>query len=304
MLEKLSKEKLSVVLAVVGSVFLLAALFDVQDITKLQITRASAINWLSLLVGVVLTATAVGLHFFDELSGSWITKRRVTKIPDGFQIDLSGTRVAVHFGRLEEFPVADGHCAVVLPANEFFDDECVRDDRSALGAFMKKNFPIQIPEIQQLIFDGTKSFPPTDVEKEDGVVAKSFGVGRCVFLDKPLNSTHRFVVAAVTTKRARVGLRSEVGFIFSVVSELQRLVADKRLRGLVIPVLGAGHGGLKIEMALFALVLALSEAIGRDPARHLQSVDIVVFKPDNSKKPQIKPSTVKRILGSASAMLE
>jgi hypothetical protein len=77
---------------------------------------------------------AVGLHFLDELFGSWITKRRVAKVSDGFRIDLSGTRIAVPFGKLEEFTIADGNLAVVLPANEFFDDEYVRDERSALVA--------------------------------------------------------------------------------------------------------------------------------------------------------------------------
>jgi len=304
MLEKLSKQKLSVILAIAGLVFLLASLFDIQDITKLQIIRARAFAWVPFIVGVVLLPVAISLHFFDELSGSWINKRRVIKIADGYQVDLAGARIAVHFGKLEEFAVADGHTAVVLPANEFFDDECVRDDRSALGAFMKKNFPTEIPEIQKLIGAGTARFPTTDVEKEVGVTAKSNGVGTCIFIDKPLNSAHRFVIAAVTTKRARVGLRAEVGFIFAVVAELQRIVADKRLRGLVLPVMGAGHGGLKSEMALFALVLAFSEAIARDPSHHLQSVDIIVFKSEKLKKPQIKASTVKRILGSASAMLD
>jgi hypothetical protein len=110
-------------------------------------------------------------------------------------------------------------------------------------------------------------------------------------------------MAAVTTKRARVGLRCEVAFISSVVKELHRIVVDKRLTGLIVPVMGSGHGGLNAEMALFSLVLAFSEVLVRDSGHHLQSVDIVVFKPVDSKKPRIKSSTAKRILGSASAML-
>jgi hypothetical protein len=304
MFDKLSKAQLPIVLFLVGATIFLASMFDIEDITKLQMKRTIAIGWIPFWVGVILMLAGTGTHFFDELSGSRITKRRVSKTSDGFQVDISGTRVAVHFGKLEDFPIANGDLAVVLPANEFFDDECVRDERSALGAYLKKNFPTQIPEIQQLIFRQAESFPTSDVEKEVGVFAKSYGAGRCVFIDKPLNSGHRLIVAAVTTKRARVGLKCEIAFILSVVNELHRIVADKRLRGLVVPLIGSGHGGLRGEMALFSLVLAFSEVIARDSGHHLRSVDIVVFKPGISKTSRLKPSTVKRILGSASAMLD
>lgn len=63
----------------------------------------------------------------------------VETLPDtaGF-IVRCGTRsdLTVRFGRIEDCTCDEPGTVIALPANEFFDDECVSDVRSALGSFV------------------------------------------------------------------------------------------------------------------------------------------------------------------------
>ncbi len=274
MIGKLIASGVGGILVFFGCVFVLAGFFDIQDITKLHITRALSIDWMYIATGalgcLVGIAIQLILHFSERISEILFSSTKVRKLANGncFEVTLSGARVAVHYGRLEEFPIANENWAVVLPGNEFFDDECIKDERSALGAFMRRYFPMKILEMHQLILERAATFSYREVEKEAGITAKSFGVGKCIFIDKPLGTPHRIILASVSTKRARVGLKSEASFICAAISEMQCLVADKRINGLVLPVMGSGHGGLKSELALFAMVLAFSEVLERDPGKH------------------------------------
>lgn len=77
---------------------------------------------------------------------------RVQKITNGLQIKLSADQIIdVVVGEIQEISVDTSHGAVVLPANTSFDDECIRDKRSALGAVFQKHFPNSIEQVQQLI---------------------------------------------------------------------------------------------------------------------------------------------------------
>jgi len=63
--------------------------------------------------------------------------RRVHGIPNGYCVNLGRMTIRVIFGQIQEFDYADEACMVALPANEFFDDDCINDSCSALGAFMQ-----------------------------------------------------------------------------------------------------------------------------------------------------------------------
>jgi hypothetical protein len=53
---------------------------------------------------------------------------------------INGCEIAAAAGRIEDFP-ATVRTVVVLPCNEYFDDQCAYDTRSALGAYVNKVFP-------------------------------------------------------------------------------------------------------------------------------------------------------------------
>jgi len=179
---------------------------------------------------------------------------RVKKIKNGYSTLLDEMAVNVVFGKIEEFDYSDEECLVALPANEFFDDDCINDSKSALGAFMKFNFNENIPEIQELVRDTLKDEPKKKVLKEQGKYSYSYGVGKCIYLDRPISKNLRIAMVSVTTQRMNQGLLAEAEYIFSAAKALHSLISNKRsLKRLYLPILGSGHGDLKGEISLICM---------------------------------------------------
>jgi hypothetical protein len=78
-------------------------------------------------------------------------------------------------------------------------------------------------------------------------------------------------------------------------NELFGRLADKRIREVAMPILGAGHGGIRAPHALVGLLLAIADA-----ARYGQiapeRVTIVVFKKDAQSIPAVDNIIVRRTL--------
>jgi hypothetical protein len=170
-----------------------------------------------------------------------------------------------------------------------------------LGAYIHTKFSNQISEIQQLINEKLASFPSRKVEKERGVFQQSYGTGTCVFLESPLKTSQRIILAAATSKRAGEGLRGEISFNFRAVNEVYRIAADKRLRKVYLPVIGSGHGCLRSEVALFSLVIAWAEILCKPTSPHIQ-INIIVFRQNDKASPEISRRVVRRVLRMAVGM--
>jgi hypothetical protein len=84
---------------------------------------------------------------------------------------IGRTEVCVRFGDIRSCDSRDPGVVVALPANEFFDDDCIRDTRSALGAYMASVFPNAIGDIQKLIAQKLTNAPFELVENGPGVMA-------------------------------------------------------------------------------------------------------------------------------------
>jgi len=286
---------------VFGFLLVLAGLFEVKDLSKFEVTGRSEVLLVSLVIGVLLTTTAVFLHLLA--SESFLSPRlsRVKKTDQGYAITKGRTRIRVLFGRIEEFECSSTDCLVVLPASEFFDDDCINDTRSAMGAFVQRHFGADVKRLQGIVTRQLSDRPSEDVEKEVGVQSKSYGVGTCVFLDRPLSKPLRIAMLAVTTKRAGEGLRAEARHVLDCVAATHRLMVDRRLSRLYIPVIGSGHGGLKAEASLFCMLIALAEALQRPSGHHLHEANIVVFRSDAKSDPSISSTTVRRALAFVDA---
>jgi len=207
------------------------------------------------------------------------------------------TEVCVHFGDIRSFDSKAPGAVVALPANEFFDDECIRDTRSALGAYMASVFPDAIGEIQKLIAQKLANAPSELVEREHDERARSYGVAKCVCLKNALSSERNVMFVSVTTKRAGVGLRSEARYLFAAMKAICQAMNDGRFTDLFLPLMGAGHGGLEPELALLYLLLSTKAVIDdRSGGGHLRSVTIVVFRKDERTAPDIHPDVVRRML--------
>ncbi len=218
---------------------------------------------------------------------------------------VSGCEIRALAGRIEDHP-ADPKTAVILPCNEYFDDECTRDTRSSLGAYVNKAFPGRVDDFVALLKSecGKRLGPGVERQMKEGKSAVSFGPGRAMILLSPLGSTVPLGLVSTTTQRAGQGLVAKTSYLFDGVSELVTRLVDERLSEVVMPVLGAGHGRIDPATALVSLLLALAEAARYAPGgRPLARVTIVIFQRDEKSKPQVDPIVVGRALALAASPL-
>lgn len=305
MLAFLEKQKYHVILATLGVLLVLVSFFKIEDIKKFQISPyPTPLYWVFVTGILLIGASIVSFWASEDATGSeWLHPTRIKKTDEGYLVYLGQATLTVTYGRIEDYSSEKDSSLIALPANEFFDDACVNDKGSSLGAYMHRKFPNRIQDIQQCIRAETKSIPSKDVEKERGYFQASYGVGKCIFLDNPLSSTHRIVLAAVTSKRADKGLRSEMVYLFQAVSEIYRTMLDKGIRKIHSPLMGAGHGCLRKEVSLFSLVLAWSEILCNPLGPRIE-VNIIVYRGDEKAKPELSPRVIRRILRVATGMFK
>ena len=298
----LSKQRYPTILLSLGVLLVFAGIFDIKDIAKLNLTATSKPNYAVATFGGLLSLISIIIYLFDELTLGWLGLKKIHNIDAGFSAHTSNTNINILFGRLEDISSNSQESMVVLPANEFFDDECIKDRGSSLGAYVQHKFANQESEIESLITTKLKDYSFVEVEKEVGVKQKSYGVGEGVFIKSPLSSTQPVLFLAVTTKRAREGLKAEMSYIFQAVQKIQHITADNRITSVYIPIMGSGHGGLKNEVALFALLLAVCDVVNSSNGHHLKTINIVVFQSSETGKPLISKIVAKRLLRFATGM--
>jgi hypothetical protein len=211
---------------------------------------------------------------------------------------VSGCEIRVMNGRIEEHPL-ESTTAVVLPCNEYFDDRCAYDRRSALGAFVNKIFEGQVDTFIVLTKQECRARLGAGVEQEKTADERaiSFGAGRSVLLMNPLGRTVPVALVSTTIQRAGQGLTSRTSYLFDGICELVQRLVDARIREVVMPILGAGHGRMYPALAFVALLLAVAEAARYAPGgRPLRRVTVLVFKRDADSPPEVDPVVVRRAL--------
>ncbi len=221
----------------------------------------------------------------------------IEDLPGGGFVVHCGTRsdLTLKFGRIEECQCEGQGSVIALPANEFFDDECITDARSALGAFVLHHFTDRVDEFKRLVAKERQQRTGTLVERESNQFAASYGVGRSLWLDAPLGSRLRLILAAVTRKRVGEGLKAEPAYLFAAVRSISRIMNDNRLTDVHLPLFGAGHGDMDDRVALFSLALALATA------PDIRQANLVVFRQGPNSRPSIDPEVARNILASVVA---
>jgi Alpha/beta hydrolase family len=211
---------------------------------------------------------------------------------------IGNCEICVVSGRIEEYEVKQGS-VVALPCNEYFDDRCTADSRSALGIYVARHFAGHEVAFSALVQgECSKRFGNGTVQqKTNDEAAKSFGPGRAILLTNPLGKLVSVALIATTTQRAGQGLAARISYLFDGMRELFALLADERIDEVVMPVLGAGHGGIDPPLALVGLVLALAEAAQNGTERQRRKrVVVVVFRPSASDAPTVAAGVVRRAL--------
>jgi hypothetical protein len=300
MFETLSKLSYPVVALAIGAA--LVALPFVTIDKDFHLSTHPAISYLPAVVGiiVILSAFLIG----------WLTINQQNKVAGGLDLTrvkeadgvlwttVAGCEIRVVNGRIEDYAHVN-EAVVVLPCNEYFDDHCANDARSALGAYANRAFDGQANAFVSLIKDecASKLGMGCEQQKTDAERGTSFGAGKCLLLNRPLGRSTPVALISTTTQRAGEGLSARISYLFDGMLALSTCLADARLNEIAMPVLGAGHGGIDPPLALVGLLLAVAEAAryGRGSQR-LKKVTVVVFQKDKDSPAQVDQLVVRRAL--------
>jgi O-acetyl-ADP-ribose deacetylase (regulator of RNase III) len=207
----------------------------------------------------------------------------VVRLENGYRLLLSpGRSIDLVFEPIQKAR-PDWECgAVVLPANRSFDDACVRDGKSALGAYFQTHFPKHIAEVQSLVSAQLGTQDP------DSLSEGGYPPGTVVYLDRPLGTPNRVILAAVTEKVAGAGIQADTLSLIASLKSVMRLAVDRRLTKLWMPIMGTGHGGLDFSVALTMIIVQLSNCILREGYHSIQRFVLTVHDPDGRRAEQVE----------------
>jgi len=180
---------------------------------------------------------------------------------------------------------------IALPANEYFDDECISDTRSSLGAFVQQHFKDSIDDFIRQVREELIDIPSQRVSRAKRRVDESYGIGKAVFLS--LLPDFRLILVSATTERTGIGLRAEPHFLYPALEGVAETMNERRLNSLIMPVFGSGHGGMPLHIALLFNLLAVRSILTEDLGRHMRKVRIVVFAGDAAR---VTPATMNNIV--------
>lgn len=210
--------------------------------------------------------------------------------------ELGTTKVFVESGRIENYAAQDH--VVALPANEYFDDECIADARSSLGAYVQRHFADSQDAFRRAVAVELTTLESERVLRREGVIADSYGIGQAIYLRR-LRSHHRLILVSATTERAAVGLRAEPHFLYAAMRGTVEKMKDYRELSLVIPVFGSGHGGMPVPVALlFNLLGARWCVVTGEPPLPLKELRIVLFEGNTIDHDAVK-DVFERVVGSS-----
>jgi O-acetyl-ADP-ribose deacetylase (regulator of RNase III) len=199
--------------------------------------------------------------------------------PRAVSFRLARANVHVELGRIQDYQAADSRATIVLPANEYFDDECIMDTNSSLGAFVQHHFRDKVDDFVRQVRTELVGVPSQRVPRAEGRIDESYGIGEAVFLTR-LQPEFRLILVSATTERTGIGLRAEPHFLYASMEGVIGAMNERRLSSLTMPVLGSGHGGMPLTVAILFNLLALRSILSEDLGRHMREARIVVFDGD------------------------
>jgi pimeloyl-ACP methyl ester carboxylesterase len=238
------------------------------------------------------------VQFIVSISQSRLGSKGVTESNGEVRTIIGNCEIRVTTGRIEDYPV-DSSAVVALPCNEYFDPNCAEDSRSALGIYVNRHLPESVKQFSLLIQEESKRVlgDGVDQQKTKDEVGRSYGVGRALLIQAPFGHHASIALVSTTTQRAGQGLAARISYLFDGMRDLFAVLADARINEVVMPVMGAGHGGIKSPLAFVGLVLALAEAAKYGPELHRRKrVTIVVFRRSQNDPPEVALATIRRAL--------
>jgi len=306
-LEKISELGLKGLFAVVGLVLLLISLIHLKDFKTLTFEVYPQPKWLVFAIAILLLGIALLIQFevsFNHV-GFLKSNQKLTKRGNIFTFNFNRTVIKIHLGKLEDIVPVNENAITILPANDVFDDKCITDRRSVLGAFVYKNYCNLEHQILNDIIDNLNSkehCAKIKVNSEGDIFKDSYGIGAYAYFKDYKGKGFNVAFTAVTEKRSGDGVYSDLTFIFIAINEIYRCLSDNQYTTLYTPLLCAGHGGMDRKVAFFSLLLALSQTSKRPGGHHLSEVNIVIFRKDDNSEPDVDTKTIRRVINAVASI--
>ncbi len=280
-------------LLVAGVLFFIVGYHSVSgDLSKPQLTPVEP-RYVLIIPGFLLICGAFLLALVDKGVGPLRGGNKIRETATGFAVGIRDLQLRIDFGVLQDlYQPSNRDAAVVLPANEFFDDKCFSDGHTAAGAFVRKHYlDPDVGRLHGYVHNELRSHKSVQIEGK-----LSYGVGTCVYVGEAAGWPVRSIFAAIATNRQPQGLQAEPGTLFKAVSEIRCILAQQRLTEVFLPLLGAGKGGLPPSVALMSLLTALLDARSREGGHHLGTVHVVIYQAADGA-PQVPHRVAKNVLG-------
>lgn len=212
--------------------------------------------------------------------------------PGAISVQLARTSVRVEVGRIQDCQSTDTRAVIALPANEYFDDECISDTNSSLGAFVQHHFKNSVADFIRQVNAELIDVPSQRVPRAERRIDESYGIGETILLSK-LQPDYRLILVSATTERTGVGLRAEPHFLYAALESVIEKMNEHRLNHLVMPVFGSGHGGMPLPVAILFNLLAARSILAEGLGRNIKEIRIVVFEGNVA---QVTPATMTDII--------
>jgi hypothetical protein len=206
-------------------------------------------------------------------------------------------QVSAEKGLIQNHAPSSPGAVVALPANEYFDDECINDVRSALGAYVQHAVKGGGEEFVSQVRGLLRERPSQRIARGEHRVADSYGIGEAVYMADLAPDQH-VILVSVTTERTAIGLRAEPHFLYAAIEGVVEAMNEHRLTSLVIPVMGSGHGGMPIPIALLFNLLAIRSILADGVGRGVREITIVVYEGDVDELPEDRVDAIVERLSS------
>lgn len=254
-----------------GLILVVLAFLKLDGLKTFSLTGSP--NWIMLIIGVILL---FGSPIIFVLTREERRINRKAKIEKGLSFSFNELSVNLKVGEIQNVDLSSKNYAVVLPANTTFIDDCITDEKSALGAFFLKHYSKKIPH--EVSKDIERALKNHGYEKNEN---GSYPPGATIILPKEYDTPAKCILTASTIRRERLGIMAYPSTICECIRRIFELTADKKIEKIYMPVIGSGHGGLDINDALLFILLSLKYYSKQ--YHHIKSIDILITSKDTSK---------------------
>lgn len=264
-------KQVPLILIISGLLLVFLSFFEFEDFKQRDSLELN--NWVSLGIGIALILWGAIWHKSTIDGNNFKANNyRFKKVSDSkysICINQGGEHcINIIYGNINNTGDYDKNTLVILPVNDKFDDQCIDDTTSVLGAFMSTLYPNGNEKF--------KTFVKSELEKRD---VHQFEVGDWIYKNG-VNcnaTTFNIGIVVVTHLNDDGSIITHTENILLAFKGINKLMAQKRLAKVFIPLIGSGHGGLSPEVSLLCLLLSILDGLRSEVGRRLRDINIVIY---------------------------